>query len=113
VAFCSCLEGSVGARGGEGNDFASPAELDLLIKPKCRRKAEKRITYTDNTPCLDRRVLGLDFLDCTWDLRCRLGRSTGSLEEITKSFSLLVVVRWVPLFPLALAHLLLGISKMN
>jgi hypothetical protein len=63
-----------------------------------REREERGETYTNDSPSLDRIVLGLDFLQRSWDLRSSLGGCTGRLEEVTKSLSLLFVVGWVPLF---------------
>jgi hypothetical protein len=59
-----------------------------------KRKEEN---YAHDTPGLDSRVLGLNFLQSSWNLCSGLLRVAGGLEEVTKGLSLLIGVGWVPL----------------
>lgn len=77
MALDACLEGCVGRGVHQGYDLAAPAE-------------------SDNAPGLDVGVLLLEILHEAGDFGCGFGRSTGSGEEFTQSFTFLWCVRWVP-----------------
>jgi hypothetical protein len=94
VAFCCCFEGSSVRRGGDGDDFATPAELSLVSLVV--EEEERKRTYTDNAPGVNAGVLLLNFFQERGNFLCSLRRSTSRLEEVAKSLSLLVGVRWVP-----------------
>lgn len=115
VAFGAGFEGGVGFGRCERYDFAAPAELVYISMANRKRGKEEGRgvgrAYTDDTPGLDRIVLGLDFLQCAWELGCSLGGSSSGLKEVAKSLSLLFVVGGVPVSQLAMPRALLGIVR--
>lgn len=77
MALSSCFEGCGLCGGGKRDDLAAPAEAD-------------------DAPGGDGGIFGLNLFQDGWDFGGGCGWCARSLKEVSERFSLLVVVRGVP-----------------